>query len=125
MPHVRDRLEQLGHRAALVPAQITVATSLVAAASEATRAGGFLLPAGAGTGVGARVAAARGSPVARGYGVAAVTGDDAERVRGEGCGRTWPGRWGGAADAAVDRTARTARAARETHATRTARQERG
>src|SRR5262249_4540043 len=43
VPHIRDPLQRLGHRAALLPAQITVAASLIAAASEAIRAGDFLL----------------------------------------------------------------------------------
>ena len=43
VPHVRDTLQHAGHRAALLPAQITVAASLVAAAGEALRSGDFLL----------------------------------------------------------------------------------
>ena len=43
VPHIRDPLQQAGHRAALLPAQIFVASSLVAAASAAMRAGDFLL----------------------------------------------------------------------------------
>jgi hypothetical protein len=34
VPHVRDPLQHAGHRAALLPAQITVAASLVAAAGR-------------------------------------------------------------------------------------------
>ncbi|MDI5968873.1 LysR family transcriptional regulator [Streptomyces sp. SL13] len=82
VPHVRDRLEQLGHRAALVSAQITVAATLVAAASETLRDGGFLLcSAPQATELGLRWQPLAGEPVARGYGLSALTGDDAERVR--------------------------------------------
>jgi hypothetical protein len=81
VPHVRDRLEQMGHRAALMPAQIAVAASLIAAASETMRAGDFLLcsPAQADE-LGLRWRGLAGAPVARGYSLSAVTGDDAERV---------------------------------------------
>lgn len=83
VPHIRDRLRQLGHRAALLPAQVTVAASLVAAASETLRAGDLLLcsaPQADELGLAWRRLA--GAPVARGYTVSAVTGDEAERVRG-------------------------------------------
>jgi DNA-binding transcriptional LysR family regulator len=81
VPHVRDRLEQMGHRAALMPAQITVAASLIAAASETMRAGDFLLcsPPQADE-LGLRWRELAGAPVARGYSLSAVTGDDAGRV---------------------------------------------
>jgi hypothetical protein len=81
VPHVRDRLEQMGHRAALLPAQIAVAPSLIAAASETMRAGDFLLcsPPQAEE-LGLRWRELAGAPVARGYSLSAVTGDDAERV---------------------------------------------
>ena len=81
VPHVRDRLEQIGHRAALMPAQITVAASLIAAASETMRAGDFLLcsPPQADE-LGLRWRELAGAPVARGYSLSAVTGDDAGRV---------------------------------------------
>jgi DNA-binding transcriptional LysR family regulator len=81
VPHVRDRLEQMGHRAALMPAQIAVAASLIAAVSETMRAGDFLLcspPQADELGLRWRELAA--APVARGYSLSAVTGDDAERV---------------------------------------------
>jgi DNA-binding transcriptional LysR family regulator len=87
VPHVRDRLEQIGHRAALLPVQIAVATSLVAAASETIRAGDFLLcspPQAAELGLAWRPLA--GTPVARGYRLSVVTGDDAERVHAAGLG---------------------------------------
>jgi DNA-binding transcriptional LysR family regulator len=82
VPHIRDRLEQIGHRAALVPAQITVAASLIAAASDTMRAGGFLLcSAPQAEELGLQWRQLAGAPVARGYRLSAVTGDDAERVR--------------------------------------------
>ena len=86
VPHIRDRLRQLGHRAALVPAQITVAPSLVAAASEAMRAGDHLLcSAPQADELGLRWRPLAGAPVARGYTVSAAGGDDdAERVRALG-----------------------------------------
>jgi beta-lactamase class A len=40
---LRDVLQRTGHRAALLPAQITVAASLIAAASEVMRTGDLLL----------------------------------------------------------------------------------
>jgi len=82
VPHVRDRLEQAGHRAALVPAQISVAASLVAAVSETTGGDGLLLcsPAQAEE-LGLVWRPLAGAPVARGYRVSAVTGDDADRLR--------------------------------------------
>jgi DNA-binding transcriptional LysR family regulator len=82
VPHIRDRLEQMGHRAALVPAQITVASSLTAAVSDAIRAGNLLLcPAAQADELGLYWRPITGASVARGYGVSAATGDDAERVR--------------------------------------------
>ncbi|MFK0115275.1 LysR family transcriptional regulator [Streptomyces sp. NPDC090994] len=86
VPHIRDRLEQLGHRAALVPAQITVAASLVEAVSETLRTDDLLLcPQPQAAELGLRWRPLAGEAVVRGYGVAALTGDDAERVR-EGLG---------------------------------------
>ncbi|MGW4235309.1 LysR family transcriptional regulator [Streptomyces sp. NPDC004749] len=85
VPHVRDRLERLGHRAALVPAQLTVAPSLVAAVSEATRADGLLLCSAAQAeelGLRWRGLAGAGASVARGYGVSALGRDEARRLRG-------------------------------------------
>ncbi|MDN3358394.1 LysR family transcriptional regulator [Actinomadura sp. DC4] len=83
--HIRDRLQRLGHRSALVPAQITSAASLVAAASEAMSAGDLLLcsPPQADE-LGLRWRPLAGTPVARGYAVSAETADDAGRVRGLG-----------------------------------------
>jgi DNA-binding transcriptional LysR family regulator len=88
VPHIRDRLRHLGHRAALVPAQVTVAGSLIAAASEATRTDDYLLcsaPQAEELGLTWRDLA--GEPVARGY---AAAGEEAERLRdrlGEPVGR--------------------------------------
>lgn len=82
VPHIRDSLQRLGHRAALLPGQIAVAASLIAAASEAMRAADFLLCSAAQAAelglTWRRLAAA---PVARGYSVSALTGTDAEHVR--------------------------------------------
>jgi DNA-binding transcriptional LysR family regulator len=84
VPHVRDRLEQLGHRAALVPAQIAVAASLTAAVSDVLRAGNLVLCSAAqATELGLHWRPIAGSPVARGFAVSAVTGADAQRI-GEG-----------------------------------------
>jgi DNA-binding transcriptional LysR family regulator len=82
VPHVRDRLAQLGHRAALMPAQITVAASLTAAVSDVLRTDNLLLcPAAQADELGLCWRPLAGTPVARGFGVSAVTGDDVERVR--------------------------------------------
>ena len=82
VPHVRGVLQHAGHRAALLPAQITVAASLVAAAGEALRSGGFLLcSARQADDLGLVWRAIAGTAVVRGYIVSALTGDDAARVR--------------------------------------------
>jgi DNA-binding transcriptional LysR family regulator len=82
VPHIRDRLEQIGHRVALMPAQITVAVSLVAAASETMLSGDFLLCSAAqAEELGLHWRRLAGAPVARGYSVSATTGDEAARVR--------------------------------------------
>lgn len=82
VPHIRDHLELLGHRAALMPAQISVAVSLVAAASEALRAGDLLLCSAAqARELGLRYRALAGSPVSRGYRVSVMAGDDPDRLR--------------------------------------------
>lgn len=84
LPHIRDRLEQLGHRAALLPAQITVATSLTAAVSETLCTGALLLcSATQADELDLYWRALAGTPVARGYHLRAGSGDDARRV-GEG-----------------------------------------
>lgn len=82
VPHIRDVLRHAGHRVALLPAQISVATSLVAAAGAVLRSRDFLLCSARQAddlGLGWRSIA--GAPVARGYEVIALTGDDASRVR--------------------------------------------
>lgn len=82
LPHIRDPLQQLGHRAALLPAQITVAGSLIAAVSQVMRAGDLLLCSAAEAAdlrlTWRPLAAAR---VARGYRVSAPTGEETTRVR--------------------------------------------
>jgi DNA-binding transcriptional LysR family regulator len=82
VPHIRDQLQQLGHRAALLPTQISVAATLVAAAAEALRAGDLLLcsPEQA-SDLGLRYRALAGSPVARGYRVSVTPGEDPGRLR--------------------------------------------
>jgi hypothetical protein len=83
VPHVRDRLEQAGHRAALVPAQVTVAPSLVAAVAETMRTDGLLLCSAAQADeLGLRWRRLADDPVARGYAVSAASGDDAGRILG-------------------------------------------
>ncbi|MBV9796113.1 MAG: LysR family transcriptional regulator [Actinobacteria bacterium] len=83
VPHIRDPLQQAGHRAALLPAQIIVASSLVAAASQAIRAGNFLLCSAAqAADLGLRWRPLAAVPVARGYRVSALASEDADRVRG-------------------------------------------
>jgi DNA-binding transcriptional LysR family regulator len=82
VPHVRGVLQHAGHRAALLPAQITVAASLVAAAGQALRSGDFLLcsaPQADDLGLAWRPLA--GMDLARGYVVSALSGDDAAQVR--------------------------------------------
>ena len=82
VPHIRDHLELLGHRAALVPAQVSVAVSLIAAASEALRVGDLLLCSAAqARELGLRYRALAGSPVPRGYRVSVMAGDDPDRLR--------------------------------------------
>jgi DNA-binding transcriptional LysR family regulator len=82
VPYVRDVLQRAGHRAALLPAQISVAPSLVAAAGAALRTGDFVVCS-------ARQAREldldwrpiADAPVARGYTVSAHVGEDAVLVR--------------------------------------------
>jgi DNA-binding transcriptional LysR family regulator len=82
VPHVRDRLEQAGRAAALLPAQIAVAPSLVAAVAETMRAGGLLLcSAVQGDDLGLQWRPLAGAPVARGYSLTAATAGEAERLR--------------------------------------------
>jgi DNA-binding transcriptional LysR family regulator len=80
--HIRDTLRHAGHRAALLPAQITVAASLVAGAGEALRSGDFLLcSAQQADDLGLVWRPITEVPASRGYAVSALTGDDASRVR--------------------------------------------
>ena len=82
VPHIRDQLQQLGHRAALMPTQISVAASLVTAAAETLRGGDLLLCSAAQAGeLGLRHRRLAGSPVARGYRVSVAAGDDPDRLR--------------------------------------------
>lgn len=82
VPHIRDPLRELGRRSALMPSQIPVAASLVAAASEVLRARDLLLCSAAQAAeLGLRYRELAGSPVARGYRVRAVDGDDPDRLR--------------------------------------------
>lgn len=82
VPHIRDYLEQLGHRAALMPVQISVAPSLVAAATEVLRAGDLLLCSAAQAGeLGLRYRPLAGPPLARGYRVSVAAGDNPDRLR--------------------------------------------
>jgi DNA-binding transcriptional LysR family regulator len=82
VPHIRDRLEQLGHRAALAPAQITVAATLIAAVSETLHSGGLLLCSAAQADeLGLPWRRLAGATMARGYSVSAVSDDDAQRLR--------------------------------------------
>lgn len=82
VPHVRDRLTELGHRAALLPAQIAVSTSLVAAASEVLGGDDLLLCSASQAGE-LRLAwrPLAGAGVARGYRLAATVTADADQVR--------------------------------------------
>jgi DNA-binding transcriptional LysR family regulator len=89
--HIRDTLRHAGHRAALLPAQIVVASSLVAGAGEALRSGDFLLcSARQADDLGLVWRPIADVPASRGYAVSALTGDDTSRVRdvlGAGLGR--------------------------------------
>lgn len=79
VPHVRDRLTRLGHRAALLPAQIAVAASLVSAVSDTLRTDNLLLCSAAQAAeLELHWRPLAGTPVARGFD---VHGDDARRVR--------------------------------------------
>ncbi|MFC9238116.1 LysR family transcriptional regulator [Streptomyces decoyicus] len=82
VPHVRDRLEQTGHRVALVPAQVAVAASLTAAVAATMHTDDFLLCSAAqADDLGLCWRRLGGTPVARGYSLSAVAGDDADRVQ--------------------------------------------
>jgi DNA-binding transcriptional LysR family regulator len=82
VPHVRDRLARHGHRAALIPAQVTVAASLTSAVSDTLRTANLLLcPAAQADELELHWRPLAGTPVARGFDVSAVDGDDARRLR--------------------------------------------
>ena len=83
VPHVRDVLQRAGHRAALLPAQISVAASLVTAVGAALR-GSDLVLASADQARELGLAwrpIAEAAALARGYTVAAHVGDDAVLIR--------------------------------------------
>jgi DNA-binding transcriptional LysR family regulator len=81
--HVRDRLVQIGHRAALSPAQTAVAVHLTAAVSDVVRTENLLLcPAAQADELELYFRPIAGEPVARGYRVSAEAGGDADRFRG-------------------------------------------
>src|SRR5579859_7630337 len=81
VPHISDALQRSGHRAALLPAQVTVAVSLIAAVSEVMRGGDFLLcSAGQAAEFGLSWRPLAAGLVARGYIVSALSSADAERV---------------------------------------------
>lgn len=78
VPYVRDVLQRAGHRAALLPAQISVAASLVAAVGAALRTHDFVLAsADQARELGLAWHPITDAAVARGYTVAAHVGDDA------------------------------------------------
>ncbi|MCO5973320.1 LysR family transcriptional regulator [Actinoallomurus soli] len=82
VPHVRDRLFRVRDAVGLLPAQVAVAGTLVAAAAEAVASGDLLLcsPRQAGE-LGLHWRPIGEVGVGRGFEVAAGIGDDAERVR--------------------------------------------
>jgi DNA-binding transcriptional LysR family regulator len=83
VPYVRDVLQRAGHRAALLPAQISVAASLVTAVGSALRTGDFVLASADQArelGLAWRPIA-EAAVLARGYTVAAHVGDDAVLIR--------------------------------------------
>lgn len=82
VPHIRDPMERVSHRTALVPAQIAVATSLTAAVSDVMRTGNLLLcPPAQAEELGLSWRPLAGAPVARGFTAAAAIGEDAQRLR--------------------------------------------
>ncbi|HEX4789202.1 MAG TPA: LysR family transcriptional regulator [Actinospica sp.] len=82
VPHVRDPLLHAGHRAALLPAQIVVSASLVAAAGETLRSSDHLLcSAQQADDLGLPWRPLAGPQPVRGYQVSATTGEDAARIR--------------------------------------------
>src|SRR5205807_4597774 len=81
VPHIRERLAQLGHRAALLPAQLVVATSLPAAVSEVMRSADLLLCSAAQATELELHWRPLATELARGFTVSATIGDDARRIR--------------------------------------------
>jgi len=82
VPHIRDRIEHLGHRAALAPSQIRVASSLTAAVSDVLRSGNLLLcPCDQASELGLRWRPLAGAPVTRGFAPAAASDADSDRIR--------------------------------------------
>ena len=83
VPHIRDVLQRAGHRAALLPAQLSVAASLLTAVSAVLRTDDFVLASADQArelGLGWRPIAGA-APPARGYTVAAHVGEDAALIR--------------------------------------------
>jgi DNA-binding transcriptional LysR family regulator len=81
VPHIRDVLQRTGHRAALLPAQVTVAASLIAAASEVMRTGDLLLCSAAQAAELGLTWRPLAPPVTRAYSVSALASADAEQLR--------------------------------------------
>lgn len=82
VPYVRDVLQRAGHRAALLPAQISVAASLVAAVGAVLRTADFVLCSDRqARELGLAWRPIADAQVARGYTVSAHVGDDAALVR--------------------------------------------
>jgi DNA-binding transcriptional LysR family regulator len=82
VPYVRDVLQRAGHRAALLPAQVSVAATLITAAGAALRTGDFVLcSAQQARELGLSWRPVADAPVARGYAAAAHVGADAGLVR--------------------------------------------
>ncbi|MBR7837300.1 LysR family transcriptional regulator [Actinospica durhamensis] len=76
VPYVRDVLQRAGHRAALLPAQISVANSLIAAVGAALRTGDFVLAsADQARELGLAWRPIADASLARGYTVAAHVGE--------------------------------------------------
>ncbi|MEY9934667.1 DNA-binding transcriptional LysR family regulator [Catenulispora sp. GP43] len=82
VPYVRDVLQRAGHRAALLPAQISVAASLVTAVGAAIRTDDFVLAsADQARDLGLAWRPIADAPVARGYTVVSDIGEDALLIR--------------------------------------------
>jgi DNA-binding transcriptional LysR family regulator len=81
--HIRDRLVQIGNRAALAPAQTTVAVTLTAAVSDVVRTRNLLLCSAAQADeLELYWRPIAGDPVARGYEASGEAGSDSEQFRG-------------------------------------------